>query len=113
MAGATPLLSAPASRPGIRRVSSVVATHEDLVSGPTVVVPPKHLMVPSNAHETAASIELAKRHMSDISTGLETPTTPPATTVTDQFAFCFDIGELRARTRGKLVITDSPHQTAC
>ena len=99
MGSATPLLSAPAGRPGIRRVSSVVATHEGLISGPTVVVPPRHLMAPSNAHETAAAIELAKRHMSDVTTGLETPTTPPATTVTDRFAFCFDIGESQAQTR--------------
>ena len=91
MSSASPLLPAPAGRPGIRRISSIAAANEDLISGPTVVVPPKHMMAPSSAHETAAAIELAKRHMSYASSGLETPTTPPASAVIDSFCYVFDI----------------------
>ncbi|KAL9101011.1 MAG: hypothetical protein Q9187_009291, partial [Circinaria calcarea] len=79
------------SRPGIRRLSSMTATREDLITGPTVVVPPKHMMAPSDAHETAAAMEMTKHHINELSSGQTTPTTPPITAVTDKYAFAFDI----------------------
>lgn len=58
---------------------------------PTVVVPPKHLMAPSDAHETAAAMEMARHQLEDYSSPMSPPTTPPETTVTDKYAFAFDI----------------------
>ena len=83
-------LVAPA-RPGIRRISSLTATHEDLAIGPSVVVPPKHMMAPSDAHETAVAMEMAKCHMEETSSGDSAPPTPPASAVTDSYAYAFDI----------------------
>ena len=90
MSIASPILSAPAKEPGVCRVSSIIDTHEGLIAGTMVAIPPKHMMASSSGHETAIAIESAKRHMSD-SDGLETPTTPPASTVTGSFVFMFDI----------------------
>ncbi|MCJ1414173.1 hypothetical protein MMC32_000498 [Xylographa parallela] len=78
-------------RAGVRRLSSMTATREDLVTGPTVVVPPKHMMAPSNAHEVAEAMEMAKHHIDQIASGNISPTTPQPTTTTDAFAFAFDI----------------------
>ena len=78
-------------RPGIRRYSSHNASYEELVSGPSVVVPPKHMMAPSNAHEVAAAIEMAKHRVEDSSSDGGSPITPPVTSVTDSYAFAFDI----------------------
>jgi hypothetical protein len=58
---------------------------------PTVIVPPKHLMAPSDAHETAAAMELARHQLEDYSTPATLPGTPVETTVTDKYAFAFDI----------------------
>lgn len=58
--------------------------------GPTVVVPPKHLMAPSNANEVAASIEVARHELETAGTP-GTPVTPPETLVTDKYAYAFDI----------------------
>lgn len=58
--------------------------------GPTVVVPPKHLMAPSDASEVAAAMEHA-RHEIESSTKPGTPITPPETSVTDKYAYAFDI----------------------
>jgi len=70
----------------VRRLSSTEATRENIKMGPTVVVPPQHLMAPSNAAEVASGFETARRH-------LETPGspgyTPPETSVTDKYAFAF------------------------
>lgn len=94
-----PKLALP-SRPQIRRVSSHTATKDDLdaVLGPMVVVPPKHLMAPSGAHEVAASMELARHELEEFRSATSTPSglaTPPRdapeTLVTDKFAFAFDI----------------------
>lgn len=75
-----------------RRVSSSDVTLNALnLRSPTVVVPPRHLMAPSNAHETAAAFELARHELEDISAPMSPPDTPPETTVTDKFAFAFDI----------------------
>lgn len=87
-----------------RRLSSMSATRADLFSGPTVVVPPKHLMAKSDAFETAQSIELAKRHLDESTSSSEeatpasgspvlkaVPTQGTASTITDRYAFAFDI----------------------
>lgn len=91
MTSAGPLLLPRPSRPGVRRLSSMTATREDLATGPTVVVPPKHIMAPSNAHEIAAAIEMAKHSINEIGSDQATPTTPPVSAVTDTYAFAFDI----------------------
>ncbi|KAF2126914.1 HAD-superfamily hydrolase [Dothidotthia symphoricarpi CBS 119687] len=74
-----------------RRLSSTEATRENVQMGPAVVVPPKHLMAPSEASEIAAGFESA-RHRLDADS---TPSSPGAaaleSTVTDKYAFAFDI----------------------
>ena len=86
-------LLSPGSYPTIRRLSSATASFEDSHLGPSVVVPPKHMQEPSDAHETAAALEIAKHRMSvaGVTEGTSTPTTPPETTTTDSYAFAFDI----------------------
>ncbi|KAF3385891.1 hypothetical protein DPV78_012467 [Talaromyces pinophilus] len=88
-----------------RRLSSMSATRADLFSGPTVLVPPKHLMAkPSDAFETAQSIELAKKHLEESTSSSEeatpasgspvlkaVPTQNSASSITDKYAFAFDI----------------------
>ncbi|PSN66147.1 HAD-superfamily hydrolase [Corynespora cassiicola Philippines] len=73
-----------------RRLSSTEATNESVQMGPTVVVPPRHLMAPSDASEVAAGMEAARQHV-DAPASPGTPPTPPETTVTDKYAFAFDI----------------------
>ncbi|KAK4506817.1 hypothetical protein PRZ48_000550 [Zasmidium cellare] len=76
----------------LRRLSSQDATINALnMRGPTVVVPPKHLMAPSNAHETAAAFEMARLEIEDVTDPTSEPETPQETSVTDKFAFAFDI----------------------
>lgn len=58
--------------------------------GPTVVVPPKHLMAPSDASEVASAMEHARHELETTATP-GTPTTPPETAVTDKYAYAFDI----------------------
>jgi hypothetical protein len=73
-----------------RRLSSIEATRADLMSlKPTVVVPPKHLMAPSEASEVATAMELARHELEASSPG--SPASPIETTVTDKYAFAFDI----------------------
>ncbi|KAK1071724.1 hypothetical protein LTR12_005226 [Friedmanniomyces endolithicus] len=81
------------SRPrAFRRLSSDDATQEALsIRSPTVVVPPKHLMAPSDAHEVAAAMELARHELEEFSSPLSSPETPPVTNVIDKYAFAFDI----------------------
>jgi hypothetical protein len=81
-----------------RRLSSIDASRADLYSGPTVLVPPKHLMATSDAFETARSIEMAKIHLEEIPSSEEaSPRTgspiirPVTTSITDKYAFAFDI----------------------
>lgn len=83
----------PPSRPrAFRRLSSEDVSAQELAHrSPTVVVPPKHLMAPSDAHETAAAMELARHALEDFSSPMSTPETPPETVVTDKYAFAFDI----------------------
>jgi HAD superfamily hydrolase (TIGR01456 family) len=48
-------------------------------------------MAPSDAHDVAAAMELARLQLEDAHSPLSEPSTPPLTTVTDKFAFAFDI----------------------
>ncbi|TKA56801.1 hypothetical protein B0A55_12881 [Friedmanniomyces simplex] len=75
-----------------QRLSSEDATQEALSTrSPTVVVPPKHLMAPSDAHEVATAMELARHELEEFSSPMSSPETPPVTNVTDKYAFAFDI----------------------
>ena len=58
---------------------------------PAVAVPLKHMMAPSDAHEIAAGIEMAKHHIDPATSDPSTPSTPRETTVTDAYAYAFDI----------------------
>lgn len=79
-------------RPKVRRVSSHDAQLNALnLRSPTVIVPPQYLMAPSDAHETAAAMELARHEIEDAASSESSPETPPNTSVTDKFAFAFDI----------------------
>lgn len=94
MASETQLLSPALGRPGVRRLSSVTATLDELSLGPAIVVPQKHMHKPSDAHETAASLGMAKHRLLSISAGMPVPSipsTPPESSVTDSYAFAFDI----------------------
>ena len=86
------LLPQPAES-GIRRLSSATANVDGLDVGPLVVVPPEHLHKKSDAHETAASLEISKHRLAKLGTGDDTttPEASPETTVTDIYAFAFDI----------------------
>ncbi|WPH02607.1 Hypothetical protein R9X50_00547200 [Acrodontium crateriforme] len=76
----------------MRRISSdSVNTHTLSSRSPTVVVPPKHLMAPSESHEVAAAMELARHELEEYSSPLSATSTPPETSVTDKYAFAFDI----------------------
>ena len=83
----------PASRPRtLRRLSSTEATQEALtLRSPTVVVPPKHLMAPSAALDVAAAMEMARHDIEDFSAPMSSPDTPLESSVTDKYAFAFDI----------------------
>jgi hypothetical protein len=99
-----PLLGIP-SHP--RRLSSRTVSKDDLASvlGPTVVVPPKHLMAPSDAHEIASSMEIARHELEEFrsaTTSPSAPSTPQDTVVTDKFAFAFDIDGVLIRG-GKVI----------
>lgn len=59
--------------------------------GPTVVVPPSHLLNPGEINEVAAAMEMARLELEDGGDVGDSPSTPPETTVTDKFAFAFDI----------------------
>ena len=87
-------LLSPAPRPEIRRLSSATASVEDLSTGPSIAVPPKHLQEPSDAHETAKALELAKHRLDEPAVtdeDISAPFTPPVTTTSDSYAFAFDI----------------------
>ncbi|EON64053.1 hypothetical protein W97_03283 [Coniosporium apollinis CBS 100218] len=76
----------------MRRISSTDVSRESLNLGPTVVVPPKHLMAPSDAHETAAAMEMARHKLAEGAVSRAgTPPTPAETAVTGRYAFAFDI----------------------
>ncbi|KAF1808315.1 phosphatidyl synthase [Eremomyces bilateralis CBS 781.70] len=74
-----------------RRLSSIQATREDLIQGPTVVMPPKHLMAPSGASEVADAMALAREEVDELRSDTSTPEQAMETAVTDKFALAFDI----------------------
>lgn len=74
-----------------RRLSSMEATRENIQMGPTVVVPPQHLMAPSGASEIASGMEAARHKLQSAGTPGSPDTTPIETLVTDKYAFAFDI----------------------
>jgi HAD superfamily hydrolase (TIGR01456 family) len=80
----------PSGNDHVRRLSISEASREAISMGPTVVVPPKHLMAPSGASEIATALESASHHV-DAPTPPGTPPTPKETTVTDKYAYAFDI----------------------
>lgn len=79
-----------------RRLSSLSTTRADLYAGPTIVAPPQLLEKPSDAHDIALAMEMAKHHLAE---GEEA--TPPESgphtpaegyqPISDKFAFAFDI----------------------
>lgn len=83
----------PPTRPRtFRRLSSSDATAADInLRSPTVIVPPEQLMNEADANEVAAAMELARLDLEDASEMPSNPETPPESTVTDKFAFAFDI----------------------
>ena len=107
----TLLLSRPAQRPGIRRLSSINATENEVTTGGPVVVVPERLMHRrSKTHHGsfAASMETARNELA--ATNLEedavstcssssaatpgtpgSPMTPLELPTVDSFAFAFDI----------------------
>jgi hypothetical protein len=70
--------------------------------GPSVVVPPKHLIAPSDAHEVAASMELARCELQQFRSATTSPRSPAETLVTDKFSFVFDIDGVLLRG-GKVI----------
>lgn len=86
-----PPLIVPVGGRFIRRLSSSEASRENFSLGPTVVVPPKHLVAPSNANEVATSMEVARHGLNDTISPSTPPSTPPETLVTDKYAYAFDI----------------------
>ncbi|PLB53149.1 putative phosphatase [Aspergillus steynii IBT 23096] len=80
----------------VGRLSSLDASRADLYGGPSVVLPPKHLMATS-AHDTAMEMEMAKQHLEDETSSedgsprVASPTSKAAQTTTDDFALAFDI----------------------
>lgn len=48
-------------------------------------------MAPSDAHEVAAAMEMARHELEEFTSADGTPATPPETSVTDKYAFAFDI----------------------
>ncbi|KAL6715572.1 hypothetical protein ACLMJK_006533 [Lecanora helva] len=81
---------APRSMPPLRRISSATASMDNLSLGPSTVVPPEDLQKPTDAHETAAALEMAMHRLSVID-GTASPETGPVQITTDSYAFAFDI----------------------
>lgn len=99
-ASAQPGLLSPEQRPFVRRLSSATASFDDLSIGPAVVAPPGEMEKPTDAHETAVAMEMAKYRLVDSeSTDSEpsSPQTPPDTTTTDSYAYAFDIDGVLVR----------------
>lgn len=94
-AAASTHLVLPQKRPGIRRVSSTTATDAELKGEVPFTIAPASTLgdLPTAAHETAAQLELAKHRLAQRA-GVNTPGTPPSpteTSVTDSYAYAFDI----------------------
>ncbi|KAH7068187.1 HAD-like domain-containing protein [Paraphoma chrysanthemicola] len=85
------LIVPPAGNRFARRLSSMEATRENITMGPTVVVPPQHLMAPSAGSEIATGFETARHRLESAASSGSPIITPPETSVTDKYAFAFDI----------------------
>ena len=74
-------------------MSSADATRENMAMGPTVVVPPQHLMAPSGASEIASAFEMSRHRLDSTASNSSSSasSTPDETIVTDKYAFAFDI----------------------
>ncbi|KAL1960446.1 hypothetical protein VTO42DRAFT_7745 [Malbranchea cinnamomea] len=87
----------------VRRLSSVDATRADMVGGPSVLVPPKHLMAASDAYETAKAMGIARTTLEESMTPTEvtpragSPGAVEGVTTTDKYAFAFDIDGVLVR----------------
>lgn len=88
-----PSLAVPQTRPFLQRMSSADATRENMAMGPTVVVPPQHLMAPSGASEIASAFEMSRHRLDSTASNSSSSasSTPDETIVTDKYAFAFDI----------------------
>ena len=100
-------LAPPKGRPGLRRLSSMTATKEEVTrGGPVVVVPERLMHKRSYSHNGgfAGSIETARKELAtmnledDTSSGSPSSPGTPASPITpseiptaDSFAFAFDI----------------------
>ena len=85
-----------------RRLSSIETSVEELDVGPIVVVPPKHLMASSEGQEIAESMALARAEVEMLRSSVSTPDSALETTVTDKYAFAFDIDGVLIRG-GKVI----------
>lgn len=80
-----------------RRLDSLDASRADLYGGPSVLLPPKHLMASSD-NNTAMEIENARHHLDEEVSSEDgspqiasSPVSRPAVSTTDEFALAFDI----------------------
>lgn len=77
-----------------RRLSSKSVTEKDLAAGPTTIAPPDALDKDSDAHEVASAMEHARRGMQGLTTeddDKEFSIELLPSTITDKYAFAFDI----------------------
>ena len=83
----------------VRHSSSATKRFSGQTLRPTMVIPLGKADLPSEAHETAAALELAKHKIDrqDATGNFSAPTTPPETDVTDSYAFAFDIDGVLVR----------------
>ncbi|KKZ62753.1 hypothetical protein EMCG_02863 [[Emmonsia] crescens] len=81
----------------VRRISSIEATRADLYGGPSVVIPPQHLMANSSAYESARAMSVAKSHLDEDVSSPEitprgsTPSSDDGHVTASKYAFAFDI----------------------
>lgn len=87
----TSIIVPPTADRSARRLSCVETSAEELQMGPTVVAPPQHLMAPSGASEVAIGLETARRNLESSGITSSPRNTPLETTVTDKYAYAFDI----------------------
>ncbi|OJD16962.1 TIGR01456 family HAD hydrolase [Emergomyces pasteurianus Ep9510] len=81
----------------VRRISSIEATRADLYGGPSVVIPPQHLMARSSAYESARAMSVAKLHLDEDVSSPEitprgsSPSSDDGHVTASKYAFAFDI----------------------
>ena len=88
----SPILTKQDSHQACRRVSSKEADKGALdFDSPIVLTSSKEVDTHYGAHETASSIELARHALEEWPSSVEAPRAPTESTVTDKYAFAFDI----------------------